>query len=102
MWEGSIDWRLPNVNELESLVNAGETNTATWLNNQGFTNVQGNVNDIYWSSTWRDVSMLDVFGIDMRDGMVAPSMVDPAIVNYVWFVRAGQMGSSDPDHPANI
>ena len=99
---GLTDWRLPNVNELESLVNAGETNTATWLNNQGFTNVQGNLNDIYWSSTWRDVSMLDVFGIDMRDGMVAPSMVDPAIVNYVWSVRAGQMDSSDPDHPANI
>ncbi len=41
-------WRLPNVNELESLINAEETNTATWLNTQGFTNVQsGN----HWSSS---------------------------------------------------
>jgi len=26
------DWRLPNVNELESLVNAGEADQAAWLN----------------------------------------------------------------------
>ena len=34
------DWRLPNLNELESLANAEEPNTHTWLNGQGFTNVQ--------------------------------------------------------------
>ena len=26
---GFTDWRMPNINELESLVNAGETSTAT-------------------------------------------------------------------------
>jgi hypothetical protein len=42
------DWRLPNINELESLVNAEEPNSATWLNREGFTNVSsGN----YFSST---------------------------------------------------
>ncbi|MGR3317593.1 MAG: Lcl domain-containing protein [Candidatus Anammoxibacter sp.] len=42
------DWRLPNINQLESLANAEEESTADWLNNQGFLNVR---NWRYWSST---------------------------------------------------
>jgi len=42
------DWRLPNVIELESLVNAQQSNTAAWLNSQGFTNFQSSW---YWSSS---------------------------------------------------
>jgi len=45
---GFKDWRLPNVNELESLINSVEANSANWLNTQGFSNVQS---DYYWSST---------------------------------------------------
>src|SRR3989304_4795284 len=45
---GYNDWRLPNNNEFESLINAGESNTAAWLNTQGFSNVQSSY---YWSST---------------------------------------------------
>ena len=33
-------WRLPNVKELESLLNAGQVYTVAWLNTQGFSGVQ--------------------------------------------------------------
>ncbi len=45
---GSADWRMPNVNELESLVNIGVANQASFLNSQGFSGVQA---DSYWSSS---------------------------------------------------
>ena len=42
------DWRLPNVRELYSLIHLGQSNSATWLNTQGFSGV---LSDFYWSST---------------------------------------------------
>jgi len=44
---GFTDWHLPNVNELQNLVNVA-SDTHSWLNNQGFVN---NVEFGYWSST---------------------------------------------------
>jgi len=42
------DWRLPNINELESLVNVAADDAAVWLNGQGFTGIQSSR---YWTST---------------------------------------------------
>lgn len=42
------DWRLPAVNELESLINAEKMDSAAWLNAQGFSGV---LIGYYWSST---------------------------------------------------
>jgi hypothetical protein len=46
---GHNDWRLPNVNEFESLNNAQQQSTTTWLAQEyGFTNI---VYNWYWTST---------------------------------------------------
>ncbi|MCU0579330.1 MAG: DUF1566 domain-containing protein [Desulfobacterota bacterium] len=46
---GQSDWRLANINELESLMNAGAERQDTWLLGQGFSNVR--IDEMYWSST---------------------------------------------------
>jgi hypothetical protein len=45
---GHKDWRLPNVIELESVINAGQPDSGPWLMGQGFLGVRSNY---YWSST---------------------------------------------------
>ena len=82
---GHSDWRLPNINELESLANADETNTAAWLNAQGFTNVQSN---LYWSSTAVAYSMNFAWFVHMSNGLV--KYYYKTSNYYVWPVRTGQ------------
>jgi len=79
------DWRLPNVNELESLVNANEQNSATWLNAQGFTNVQASP---YWSSTTHARYTNGPWVIYIWAGYV--SYGGSGSYCYVWPVRCGE------------
>jgi hypothetical protein len=82
---GFSDWRMPNINELESLVNSEAASPATFLNTQGFTDVQA---DFYWSSSSLAGSPASAWLVSMYDGLVS---VDPkSDFLYVWPVRAGQ------------
>ena len=83
---GYSDWRLPNKVELSSLVNYGQSNSATWLNTGGFSNVQA---AIYWSSTIKPSGANGGFAINLLDGAVGAGNRDAAY-NYVWPVRGGQ------------
>jgi len=58
------DWRLPNVNELESLLNYSQ-NTDIWLESLGFVNI---VDASYWTSTTYLGDTSYAYSIDMRQG----------------------------------
>lgn len=98
---GSTDWRVPSIIELESLVNTEQSDSAIWLNTQGFSNVQSGD---YWTSTTlvAGTSSFNVLGVHMNDGSVGYTYNYKADSYYVWLVRGGQSGTPNPAYPANI
>ena len=78
-------WRLPNVVELESLVNEQQAAPSTWLNSQGFTGVQGNY---YWSSSTGANYTSYAWYVYMDYGGVGSYGKGGS--DYVWPVRGGQ------------
>jgi hypothetical protein len=87
---GHSDWRLPNMNELESLVNSDSDipESNVWLNNNGFANVQPG----YWSSTSYAKNSYSAWVMYLHSGK--PSQSDKVQDHlWVWPVRAGNDGS---------
>jgi hypothetical protein len=59
------DWRMPNIQELRSLLHYGEASQETWLENNGFENI---ASDHYWSSTTQAGVADRAFSIYMGNG----------------------------------
>ena len=87
-WSSAGQWRLPNVNELESLVNAEQSDISAWLIGQGFTNVQGWTWSYWSSSTYAYNTPQSAWVVELWGGSVNPGV--KSSLCFVWPVRAGQ------------
>jgi len=79
------EWRLPNIIELESLVNAEASIPAAWLNSKGFSNVSSG---FYWSASTHAYYTNCAWIVSMIYGYKAD--IGKSYNANVWPVRAGQ------------
>ncbi len=81
---GHTDWRLPNVRELQSLIDYGK-HTPAVPSGHPFAGVQS---DVYWSSSTLADRKANAWLMSLGDGRVYHVMKH--LPYYVWPVRAGQ------------
>ena len=82
---GKSDWRMPNINELRSLINYGMTKQSSGLNSSGFTGIK----DLdYWSSTTSASSPASAWTVSMAGGGIA-NVVGKSSTGYLLALRGG-------------
>ena len=83
------DWRLPNTKELESLTNYGTSDSAAWLNSEGFADMNASY---YWSSTTHQVNPSYAWSVRKSGGKKLADLKSNKY--YVLPVRAGNLGGN--------
>lgn len=81
------DWRLPNINELESMLNLDAADQAVFLNSEGFSGIQASgywTSSNYWGPGSSDLAWLVFF----NDGRMFPDRKSAAYP--AWPVRTAQ------------
>ena len=82
------DWRMPNINEMGSLINIGQTAIYTWLGAQGFSIPYAGY---YWTSTAYAGDSTQSWLVDTLYGnYVYDANTDTNATSYVLPVRGGQ------------
>jgi hypothetical protein len=80
------DWRMPNVKELESMINYDVSDSAGWLNAAGFTNIK---NSSYWSSTTSGRTAAQAWMMNMKKSVKL--LQNKKSTYYAWPVRGGNI-----------
>jgi hypothetical protein len=86
-YQGHNDWRLPNQNEILSLVNNGQTRFDLWLGTQGFSNVAP---ANYWTSDTYAINTSRAWVVNVCYGGNTFDSDKATTSNFVWPVRGGQ------------